>query len=174
MNDDIEDQDLCRALDRLPRDIQPPHDLWSDIAKRLAPRRRHRYWPVAAAIALVALGAIAGSILLTRPTTNQTVAIAPVPVAQQSAPVAMPQTARAQTLAASVRNATKLDPQTRAVLLRNLAIIEHSLDNIQRALRNNPNSAGLQNMLYQMYRNEAALMSAAQRVQLQNSTGMAL
>ncbi len=170
-DNDIQDEKLRRALAALPREIRPERDLWPEIATRIAPRRR-QYWPAAAAIALVAVGAIVASIVFTRPAANP--GVAAIPTARKSAPVTMPQTVRARTLAASIRKSTRLDPKTQAVLLRNLAIIENSLDNIRRALRDDPNNPGLQGLLYQMYRNEAALLNAAQRVQLQTSTGVVI
>ncbi|MGH8272822.1 MAG: hypothetical protein ACRES9_00985 [Gammaproteobacteria bacterium] len=172
-SNDIRDENLRKALSALPRKIEPERDLWPGIAARIAPRQHYyRYWPAAAAIAVIAVGAIAAAILLNRPTANKAfVATRPQ---QQPIAVSMPHNARAQTLAASVRKATRLDPKTQAVLLRNLAIIENSLDNIERALNKNPDNPGLQTLLFQMYRNEAALLNAAQRVQLQSSTGVAL
>jgi hypothetical protein len=171
---DIRDEELREALDALPREVQPERDLWPDIAARLAPRRnRFRYWPAAAAvIAIVAVGAIVAALLLSRPAANK--GLVATSAKRPPANVVMPQTVRAQTLAASVRKSTRLDPKTQAVLLKNLAIIENSLDNIQQALKQNPDNPGLQTLLYQMYRNEAALLNAAQRVQLQTSTGIAL
>lgn len=167
MTDDLRDETLQKLIDGLPREVEPERDLWPGIATRITPRRRLHYWPAVAAIALVAIGAIVASLLLIHPAANRTVAVAPV--SSQPSSVTMPQTARAQTLAASVRHSTRLDPDTRAVLLRNLAIIENSLDNIQRALNENPNNVGLQPLLYQMYRNEAALLAAAQRSELQST-----
>jgi len=57
MNED----ELQRAVGRLPRSIEPPHDLWPGIETRLQ-RRRHWYWIALAAAAVVALVVIARSI----------------------------------------------------------------------------------------------------------------
>lgn len=165
------DEKLLNACAALPREIQPTRDLWPGIAARIAPRRRFmRLASLAAAVALISAGAIVAAILWGHPTLGPRLATrAP----QEPAAVVMPQTERAVAIAASVRESTRLDPKTQAVLLRNLAIIENSLDDIQQALRQDPGNPGLQQLLYQMYRSEAALLDAAQRVQLQSTTGVA-
>ncbi|HEX5353868.1 MAG TPA: hypothetical protein VFW60_07295 [Rhodanobacteraceae bacterium] len=170
---DMLDRKLRDALAGLPRDIQPQRDLWPAIDARITPRHRlMRYWPAAAAIALAALvGAMVLALRFGHPAVNEP-SVA-VNVARPLNLDVMPHTPRAIAMAASVRRSTRLDPKTQAVLLNNLAIIENSLDNIQRALQQNPDNPGLQQLLYQMYRSEAALLDAAQRVQLQTTTGVA-
>ncbi len=170
---DMLDEKLREALAGLPRDIQPQHDLWPAIDARIAPRRRlMRYWPAAAAVVLaVVVGVIILAMRFSHPAINE-----PTVAANVSRPPAldvMPRTPRAIAIAASVRRSTRLNPKTEAVLLKNLAIIENSLGNIQRALQQDPDNPGLQQLLYQMYRSEAALLDAAQRVQLQTTTGVA-
>jgi hypothetical protein len=52
MNDD----ELLKAVSRLPRSIEPPRDLWPEIEARLRGRRRRWYWvSLAAAAAVVGL-----------------------------------------------------------------------------------------------------------------------
>lgn len=177
MSDDVLDEALRKRIAMLPREVRPKHDLWFGIEARIAPRHRFlRYWPAAAAVAVVVLaGAIFFATQFSRPVAHApalAARIAPQRVLSQPALDVMPRTPRAIAIAASVRRSTRLDPKTQAVLLKNLAIIENSLDNIQRALRQDPGNPGLQQLLYQMYRNEAALLDAAQRVQLQTATGV--
>ena len=57
MNED----ELLRAVGRLPRSIEPPRDLWPGIEPRLR-RRRHWYWIPLAVAAMLALVVIARSI----------------------------------------------------------------------------------------------------------------
>lgn len=170
---DMLDGKLRDALAGLPRDIQPQRDLWPAIDARITQRHRFmRYLPAAAAVALAVLvGGIVLALHFSHPTVDEP-SVA-VNVVRPSPLDVMPGTPRATAMAASVRRSTRLDPKTRAVLLRNLAIIENSLDNIQRALQQDPDNPGLQQLLYQMYRSEAALLDAAQRVQLQTPTGVA-
>ncbi|MGH8215623.1 MAG: hypothetical protein ACREPZ_08015 [Rhodanobacteraceae bacterium] len=75
-------------------------------------------------------------------------------------------------VAAAIRQNTRDDPHTQAVLLTNLDLVETSITHIQQALNENPGNTGLQPLLYQQYRNEATLVAAAQRVQLQTATGV--
>lgn len=172
--DDVLDTRQRDAINHLPRDIQPERDLWPDIAAHIAPRhRRMRYWPIAAAIGvavLVGIGLFGER--LNRPVAPK----APVAVtaARPAGPVAIPDTPRAMALAASLRSTTGIDPKTRAVLLTNLAIIENALDNIQRAMQQDPGNPALQRLLYQTYTSEAALMTTVQRVRLQTPAGVAV
>lgn len=175
MNDDTRDDTLRKAIDSLPREAQPVRDLWPGIAERIGPpRRRIKPWPMAAAVAgFIAIGAIAATITLSlHPREVQGPAATQTPT--QPAPLHGPrmESPRARVLAATVRRNTRLAPKTRAVLLKNLAIIEGSIANIQRALSENPGNAGLQPLLYQLYRDEAALLAAAQRVHIQTTTGV--
>lgn len=174
MSNEITDETLHAAVAALPKDIAPGRDLWPGIAARIAPPRR-RWQPVAIAAAvagLVAIGIIATTVDLHRQATP-VVAANPGSTAPPRASAAMPALgARGQFIAATIRNSSSLDPKTQAVLLRNLGIIEASIANIQRALDQDPGNASLQPLLYQLYRDEAALVTAAQRVQLQHTTGV--
>jgi hypothetical protein len=48
------DDELLKAVSRLPRSIEPPRDLWPEIEARLGGRRRRWYWVSLAAAATVA------------------------------------------------------------------------------------------------------------------------
>jgi hypothetical protein len=56
----MNEQELERAVSRLPKSIEPPHDLWPGIEARLR-RRRTWYWVPLAAAAVLALVMIARS-----------------------------------------------------------------------------------------------------------------
>lgn len=172
--DEIRDETLRNAVDSLPREIAPEHDLWPGIATRIAPHR-HRFqpWSIAAGIAsLVAIGAILAALSLHRQQVPATLAgrqsaTQPRPVAATPLP-----NERARMLAATIRRSTRQDPHTRAVLLKNLDLVETSITRIQQALNEDPGNPGLQPLLYQQYRDEATLVAAAQRVELQTATGV--
>ncbi|MEO8746185.1 MAG: hypothetical protein ABI379_00785 [Rhodanobacter sp.] len=174
MTNDTHDERLRNAIDALPREIAPEHDLWPDIAARIAPRR-HRLQPlsVAAAVAgLIAIGVIAAALSMRHPQAPTTFAARqPAARSQPFASTSLPN-ARAKSIAATIRHSTRLDPRTQAVLLANLDLTETSISKIQHALRTDPGNPGLQPLLYQQYRNEAVLVAAAQRVQLQTATGV--
>ena len=169
----MRDETLRKAVESLPREVTPERDLWPGIAARIAPpRHRSQPWSIAASIAcLIAIGAIATALSLHR---QQTPAVlASRPPATQPRPVAstpLPNE-RAEILAVAIRHSTRDDPHTQAVLLANLDLVETSITHIQQALDEDPGNPGLQPLLYQQYRNEATLVTAAQRVQLQTATG---
>lgn len=64
MTDDRDDPALARALEGLPRAIEPPDDLWPAIHARLAPAERRRPWwrapalRIAAGLLIIAAGAL--------------------------------------------------------------------------------------------------------------------
>lgn len=172
--DEIRDEILRKTMESLPREIVPERDLWPGIAARIALRRnRFRAWSIAAGIAcLIALGAIVTALSLHRQQAPATLAARqpatrPRPVAATPLP-----NERAEMLAAAIRRSTREDPHTQAVLLTNLDLVETSITRIQQALNEDPGNPGLQPLLYQQYRNEATLVAAAQRVQLQTVTGV--
>lgn len=174
MNEDDRDDALRAALAKMPRSIEPTRDLWPDIATRIAPAAKphtHRWWGIAAAI-VIAVGAAAAGLTLhpTAPADRY----AATPSAPSPAAEAEYFGARARFAAAAVRNSTGMAPDTRAVLLHNLAIIEKSMTNIRQALARDPNNLQLRRLLYQLYQDEAALLNAAQQVQLQTTTRTAL
>ncbi|HEX5418811.1 MAG TPA: hypothetical protein VFY39_02315 [Gammaproteobacteria bacterium] len=171
------DDPLRAALDALPSEIEPPRDLWPGIAARIAPPKRgsaYRRWSIAAAM-LIALAAAIGTALRgSAPTMLRGRApaepfAASGPLTQTGA--ASPYfAARARFAEAAVRDSTGLTPETRTVLLQNLRIIETAMSNIQQALEKEPGNLQLRRLLFQLYQDEAAVLNAAQRVQLQTST----
>jgi hypothetical protein len=172
-SDEIRDETLRKAVASLPRDVAPEHDLWPGIAARITPaRHRFQAWSIAAGIAcMVAVGAIVTALSLHRQQAPAIVA-SRQPVTQPRPAAATPlPNARAEMLAAAIRRSTREDPHTRAVLLKNLDLVETSITHLQQALDEDPANPGLQPLLYQQYRNEATLVAAAQRVQLQTATG---
>jgi len=172
--DGIRDETLRKAVESLPREMTPERDLWPGIATRIMPRRhRLQSWPVAAGIAcLIALGAIFAALSLHRQPAPATLASRP-PVTRPRPIAAAPSPdERTRMIAATIMRSTHQDLLTRAVLLKNLDIVETSITHIQQALNEDPANPGLQPLLYQQYRNEATLVAAAQRVQLQTATGV--
>ncbi len=173
--DELRDETLRQAVASLPREMAPARDLWPGIAARIAPRRQRsrQAWSLAAGVALlIAIGAIFATLPMQRPQApaslaSQQPALRPRPVAAKSQP-----NERTRMLAATIRRSTREDPQTRTVLLANLDLVEASITRIQQALGQDPGNFGLQPLLYQQYQDEATLVAAAQRVQLQTDTGV--
>ncbi|HEV2111021.1 MAG TPA: hypothetical protein VGT99_06690 [Gammaproteobacteria bacterium] len=167
------DESLQKAVDRLARDIAPQQDLWPGIAARIARQQRgRRLWAYGlAASLLVAVGAaslwygIAGR----APESG---------VVPQLAAAASPDAAyfaqRAAYAENSVETAPNLAPATRAVILKNLRVIEGSMQQIEQALEQDPNNPRLRALLYDLYQNEARLLAATQQIQAQSTQRNAL
>lgn len=174
MNHEYDDNSPRQAIDALPRDIQPERDLWPGIAARIKRRRppSRRWLTGIAAAALIAFGALIATVV-SRSHAPSAPAVATAPAGQTGSDTAWFD-ARSTYAVAAVRESTRLAPNTQAVLLRNLHIIEMSMANIRQALDKNPNDIRLHRLLYQLYQDEAALLDAAQRVQLQTTTRTAL
>lgn len=160
------DDKLHDALGRLPREVQPAHDLWPGIAARLAarPRAVRPLWTYGLAASLL-LAVAAGSLWVGFGRHADGGAAAPAASIGDNAYFAQ----RAAFAESTVQGATNLSPETRAVILKNLRIIESSMQQIQQALVNDPNNPRLRALLYDLYQNEARLLAATQQVQARNN-----
>ncbi len=158
---------LQTALDRLPRDIKPERDLWPAISARItAKRQRVRpLWAygLAAGVLLVACGGLLWF------TAAHRAAQAPM-LAESSTDAYL--NARASYAEYTVQTAPNVSPQTRAVILKNLKVIEASMQQIQQALKNDPNNTRLRSLLYDLYQNEAALLAATQQIQTHSTNNV--
>lgn len=169
MND--KDPKLDKALDRLPRELPPQRDLWPGIEARIRHRSRRPLWAYSlAASLLVAAGAlwIALGVHRHAATPQETVPVATVSPANSYF------AQRAAYAEESVQNAPNLSPATRQVILKNLRIIEGSMQDIQLALDHDPNNPRLRSLLFDLYQNEARLMAATQQAQAQNDPRISL
>lgn len=162
MNDDK----LNTALGKLPREVAPSRDLWPGIEGRLKQRcaaasSAWSYGLAASVLVAVAAGGLwAGFHMQQRNGTPQeTVAMG------TSAPADPYLTQRAAYAEQSVETATDLTPATRAVILKNLRIIESFLQDIQAALDKDPNNPRLRALLFDLYQNEARLLASTQQAQ---------
>lgn len=161
MNDDK----LKAALKRLPREVDPSHDLWPGIEARLArrPRAVRPLWAYSLA-ASVLVAVVAGALWSVglhhgSGVTPQTI------VAQGGSTQDSYFAQRAAYAEQSVQTATDLAPATRQVILKNLRIIESSIQNMQAALDQDPNNPRLRALLVDLYQNEARLLAATQQAQ---------
>jgi hypothetical protein len=172
MNESDKDP-LLEALGRLPKDVQPPRDLWSDIAQEIAsstpkPRRSVTRW--AAAFAGIAFAA-ALSYYALRPTTptlqspSQTAheqpAVTPSWFNAEITPVALgPEYQQARlTLATDLfRHIQRLSPEERAKVELGLKQIDEGLRSIGEALQAHPDSILLQQLVLSAYQQELQFM----------------
>lgn len=150
----------------LPKSIEPPRDLWPGIAARMQPARRSARWgtawKVAAALVLMALSSFI--------TWQLTRDAAPAPQAAQVAlvtPADIEHYARAaDDMAAALASAPAgaLAPGTRAVLARNLALIDSAIADCRRALADDPANAALRDLLGSAQRQRLELLQQAARL----------
>jgi anti-sigma factor RsiW len=145
----------------LPRSVLPERELWSGIGPRLTQGavglERARTMPplrgwfrLAAAIGLILFGAGLGT-LWQRST-------APSPFAAEQARYTAASTVLAERLAA---DPGQLTPSTRAVVERNLAIIDLAIREAETALAADPGNTPLEQMLVARYEQRLALLRRA-------------
>ena len=163
-----DDDKLQKALGRLPRDIEPAHDLWPGIAARIGrrPRAVRSLWAYGMAASLL-VAVAAGSLWMGFGRQAADGGNAGVVASGVGDNAYFAQ--RAAFAESTVQKATNLTPATRAVILRNLRIIEGSMQQIQQALESDPNNPRLRALLYDLYQNESRLLAATQQVQAQTN-----
>ena len=166
---------LARAAE-LPKDVEPSRDLWPGIAARLgeAPREareRGFRWPMAlaAGFAVAAVTALlTWGIVRQSPAPTTVVAQQPAPVAADIVPVSYgpnsglspAELATRDALVAQFRESfATLRPETRTVIVKNLAIMQSAANEIDAALAKDPGSRMLKGMLFGTYKQELQLYS---------------
>jgi len=176
------DARLDSQLAALPREIDPPRDLWPGIAARLdaptAAQSRRAAWLVQAAAAVLL---VAGSSLLTARLVERRAV--PAQTAQSQPPRsgtsvlnaavgAMPaafgpnvhldpeyMTDRRQLTAMLQARLAKMPPSTRTKLELNLAEMRRAAEEINAALAEQPGDPLLQELLLKTYQDELAVLS---------------
>lgn len=140
----------------LPRQVAPSRDLWSGIAPRLARRPRRYALPlsglVAAALLLVASSATI-TLWLTRSSSPAVSAFASTEAGYLSATLELTE------LYARARET--MTPETRAVLERNLEVIERALGEARAALRSDPADRALEAIVATAYRRKIEFLERA-------------
>ena len=164
---------LARAAE-LPREIEPPRDLWPGIAARLgeapaaAPARGFG-WPaalaagflVASVSALLTWGLLRGNgpepqVAVTAAPASE---IVPVSYGPNSGLSAAELAVRDQLLAQFREKFTTLRPETRDAIVKNLAVMQAAANEIDAALARDPASGMLKGMLVGTYKQELQLYS---------------
>src|SRR5262245_33045512 len=187
-----EQDDVLKAVGKLPQAIEPQRDLWPDIASRLdapvTPLRRpglQMGWTLALAAGLgcMALGALLAVGLMKR--TDATSASATL-TAQNTSPAATPVVGAPQVRQASLGGYAMLGPeyeQARATLMiglaerldrlpplerqkveRNLNEIRRALGEINAALQLAPNDTLLRELLLNTYHSELTLLANVNQI----------
>jgi hypothetical protein len=160
---------LDSAIKQLPDEVQPGRDLWPGIEARLKARRAARpLWSYSLAASL--LLAVAAGALWIGLGAHQKDGTPQVIVASGNSGTDAYFAQRAAYAEQSVQSATDLSPATRQVILKNLRIIEGSMQSMQAALDKDPNNPRLRALLFDLYQNEARLLAATQQAQAQTTT----
>lgn len=175
---------------RLPREVEPPRDLWQGISRRIDPlvvagptaeparsvrplrlRRfagMRREWLAAAAIILVLITAGSTTLLLRGAAGGRNpVAAAPTGAAEAPGLVAFASSASEYASAVEGLEAElearrqELSPETIAIVEQNLAIIDGAIEESRRALMADPTSADLPLLLAAVYRQKVELLRQA-------------
>jgi len=153
---------LRSHISGLPRSIEPPHNLWPGIEARLTsrarPRRRAVLYQLAAAIALVAISSAITWYAISRSSAPVTVATVPVDRAE------LARLARAGDVMEEGLGLASLAPETRAVLARNLVVINSAILECQRALDADPGSPVLAGLLRTAHRQRVEFLQQAARL----------
>ena len=170
-----EDPLLAKAAE-LPKDVEPPHDLWPGIAARLgeAPRvsePRGFRWPMALAAGFLVASV---SALLTWSLMRAPDPAVPTPVADagvraadimpvnygpNSGLTAQELVARDELVARFRETVATLRPETRVAIAKNLEIMQAAANEIDAALAKDPASGMLKGMLVGTYKRELQLYS---------------
>jgi len=153
---------LQSHISDLARSIEPARDLWPPIEARLAPRVKPRPRPVlfqlAAAITLIAMSSVVTWYFVRRSGPVVVVATAPVDRAE------LARLARAGDIMQEGLGLANLAPETRAVLARNLVVIDSAIAESQRALDADPGSPVLAGLVRAAYRQRVEFLQQAARL----------
>lgn len=167
---DFSDKQITQQAQQLPKDIQPEHDLWPNIANRIKdlpqeqPRAKQNTWlPLAmAASLLIAIGALgfAGYTNVQLQQQLEQTADSEAKVQALIDAIEQPyQTARTSYLQALATQEQQLSAEEREVVRKNLEIINNAADEIRAALVKNPNDPLLMEALILTHNKELALLN---------------
>lgn len=169
-----EDPLLAKAAG-LPKDIEPPRDLWPAIAARIAearqaPAKPAFRWPLAlaAGFLIASVSALLTWSLLRDPQPPGVAVVAEAPADAAIVPVRYGPNSGVSAAELAARDAllrefqgafATLRPETREAIRKNLAIMQAAADEIDAALAKDPASGMLKGMLAGTYKQELQLYS---------------
>ena len=171
-------EDLRRRAARLPRSLDPPQDLWPEIATRIAAERvvrgrfGRRALMAAAAVALIA-GSVVTAYLVGRSHVGTTVENRQiiendpseiVLASFQELGVADYLVTRSRLFGALEVRSEDLSPETLEVLKANLKVIDDAMEKIAEALSEEPDNEFLMKQLAAAYRRQINLLETAVRL----------
>lgn len=153
---------LATPLPEIRRDIEPPINLWPDVARRIRPAPwRRRALAVAAVLLLMAGSSALTAVLLQRrnvPSAAQAGNAVAQLIEAQYAP-------RLEALSALLdRERGTLDPATVATIERNLAVIDRAIAESREALARDPSDPDLRALFRTSQAQRIALLEQATRI----------
>ncbi len=176
MKQSEKEQRVMRDAKRLPKEIQPEHDLWPAIRSAIAGTRqlsdhdraqsRVVAWRIAASVALIAFSSLT-TLWVSRKVPVDPVVISELPVTLVGRYNALESSytgARAQLLHEFTVNLAKLSPETRTVVEKNLAEIMQAVDEINEVLAKDPSNTLLQRLLLAAYASELEVYANVNRI----------
>jgi uncharacterized protein YhaN len=182
-----EDRDarLDEALARLPRAVEPARDLWPDIEARLEPREarsaRRWLWPAAAAVLLAVGSSLVTARLMQRETPQVAQQPRPSPAITFAAAEFGPgqtlgphyDAARAELARSLAQRIERLPPDARRQLEKNLAELQRASAEINAALELSPGDPLLEELLFNAYQDELAVLANVNQLAGGNGPGAA-
>jgi hypothetical protein len=170
------DEDPTFHARRLPRSVEPNRDLWPEIESRLndtesdVPRgtSRHRQWRMAAGVAAAAAAVLVVAIGLMPQLSEEAppslASSSPASDPSGSMPVSLGiapelQETREALVAQVYQRLSALPPETGTVVVKNLETINRALDEIDRALREVPDSGLSRRLLMSMYADQLTMLT---------------
>jgi hypothetical protein len=167
------DDKLDEALAKLPASIEPAHDLWPGIAARITPHRTGHWqrdiWSQLGAVAAVVIVAVS----ITWVTFGGRTPGADNPAIATTVPAVHFTTNQDQSprtlFAAQLASDHSLPTKARQALLQNLRLLDDSIRRTKLELKKYPDDVNLQALLFNLYQQEARLMSEAQQAQIQTT-----
>jgi len=148
---------LRTATRALPISPVPPPDLWPGVAARtVAARRQPWAW---AAVAVVGVSAA-----LVWQIVERAPSAPPVTFASSDEQYPTPGARRAALVAQVTGGARAVPSETRAIVERNMELIQQALHEIELAVERDPNDPNLRQLLIAMHMQESALIDRIQRL----------
>ncbi len=152
---------LQKHLDTLPAELPPVRDLWPEVAQQLDRQPRQRWLPIAmaASVLVSVLSATLTWQMYQQRQTELSVASAEQLLQQLESPYSQARVSYAEQWP-KVRAA--LDPETAAIVERNLEIIRNAHQELAKALKKQPDDPALQQLMRQTLAKELEVYQTAE------------